>query len=127
MNIQSAKNASEFVRCVSRDKNGKIQVGLVPGHDAKIYKVALVRYRSNVIIGSCHTETESCKGNQHGICYHAMALLIYAAKQNGIELNFYEITSELQGNILVSRKSNKQIGMSYRRKNEHCNRQEQPH
>jgi hypothetical protein len=87
MNTKSARNASEFVYILSRDKNGKARTAIVPGHEGKRYHVIL-RRAAGCISGECHVYTEhgigdACKGNTHGLCYHVLAAMIYSSEQCG--------------------------------------------
>lgn len=82
MNIESARHAAEFVRICSHDKLGRVAIGMCPGHDCKIYQVNLSRdIETSTIHASCLNVDEGakCKGNAHGVCYHALAVIISAA------------------------------------------------
>lgn len=89
MNIDSARNASEFVCICEKDNKDRMLRCLVPGHEARIYQVCYERSKDKLIILSCQDIVEGgqCKGNKYGICFHALAGLIYSARQNKLKIS----------------------------------------
>jgi len=126
MNVKSARRAAEFVRCCSFDPQGRLEVAIVPGHDAKLYQVQFSRAKDRLIVGGCVNpdEGEVCKGHRHNLCFHALAALICAADKKGLRLIFCstkekaECIAQLGGVLveIVSRASHKGGWVIYRSK-----------
>lgn len=70
--------------------NGKTAVVLVPGHDAKTYRVIL-RRDGGVVTAECLLVTsigdKSCASGEH-LCYHSMAAMIKIADASKVALSF---------------------------------------
>ena len=96
VNIQSARNVSEFVHVLARDDQNRPTRLLVPGHKGKQYVVTLNRNGGlkatckRKFLGSGEYYTSYCQGNQHGVCYHALAACITTASEQGKQLSWCE-------------------------------------
>jgi len=93
MNVKSARKAAEFVHCCESDDKGRMICAVVPGHDAKLYKVRFTRQNGKILAHDCAHESlltgrNVCKGHKFGFCFHALAALIYAADKKGMRLTF---------------------------------------
>ncbi len=89
--FDKARNLVELdaVKSLRSDKNGRILNALVPGSQAKTYEVIARREGRNYIETECLLQTgaggQDCKGGWSAVCYHALAVLLTSAKQNGLD------------------------------------------
>jgi len=85
MNIQAAKSATEFVRIVSRDREGRASYLEVPGHKGARYNVKLKR--NGLLTSHCYIDRGGM-GNadcpSRHICYHTLAAVAAAAEDVGM-------------------------------------------
>lgn len=95
MNVQSARNAKEFVQVLKSDSEGRPQMFLVPGHRGRRYRIVLERnsglqafcYRGKGTLGN-EPEDHTCDGNSHAVCYHVLAACLVAAEVQGKTLSW---------------------------------------
>lgn len=77
------------VKSLRVDKSGRIINALVPGSQAKTYEVIARREGRNYIETECLLQTgagtQECKGGWSAVCYHALAVLLTSAAQNGLD------------------------------------------
>lgn len=81
--------AMDAVKSLRHDKSGRIINALVPGSQAKTYEVIARREGRNYIETECLLQTgaghQDCKGGWSAVCYHALAVLLTSANQNGLD------------------------------------------
>ena len=81
--------AMDAVKSLRQDKSGRIINALVPGSQAKTYEVIARREGRNYIETECLLQTgaghQDCKGGWSSVCYHALAVLLTSAAQNGLD------------------------------------------
>ena len=79
----------DAVKSLKSDKSGRIINALVPGSEAKTYEVIARRDGRNYIETECLLQTgaghQDCRGGLSAVCYHALAVLLTSAKQNGLD------------------------------------------
>lgn len=91
MNVQSARNAREFVQVLKSDDEGRPYLFLVPGHQGRRYQVELERNGGLRAHCRCMTGAppgQYCKGNFYTVCYHILAACLVAAEAQGKELSW---------------------------------------
>lgn len=79
----------DSIKTLRTDRSGRIINALVPGSAAKTYEVIARRAGLNYIETECLLQTgaghQDCKGGLSAVCYHALAVLLTSAKQNGLD------------------------------------------
>lgn len=89
--FDKARNLVELnaVKSLKTDKSGRIINALVPGSQAKTYEVIARREGRNYIEIECLLQTgaggQDCKGGWSAVCYHALAVLLTSARENGLD------------------------------------------
>lgn len=89
--FDKARNLVELnaVKSIRQDASGRILNAFVPGSHAKTYEVIVRREGRNYIETECLLQTgagsQDCKGGFSAVCYHALAVLLTSAKQNGLD------------------------------------------
>jgi hypothetical protein len=87
--VAEARAAARFGTILTRDREGRARVVLVPGHNMTTHRVIIRRYKDdeigNYISAECHKEAGPaghipCNGNMAGVCYHSMAAIIIAVE-----------------------------------------------
>jgi hypothetical protein len=93
---EEARAAARFAHISQRDREGRVRVVEVPGHDMAHHRI-IIRHEvlegKKVLSAECAKEAGAagwipCNGNLHGVCYHAMAAVIIAACDAGYEVRF---------------------------------------
>jgi hypothetical protein len=98
---------SGFCKIESRDRNGMVKTVLVPGSDAKTYRVIIRRFQGHVTT-ECQLVTAvgeiNCKGNHTSVCYHSLAAIAVAAHDAKKTVGFHsnEINSRKAGGKVFS-------------------------
>ena len=88
--------ARQFVGVLSRNKEGKLTVLVVPGSNGKQYHVIVRRYpNKNLITMECHLNVgaagmEVCPGNYVTICYHSRAAFDFVVAESGMKTAWCE-------------------------------------
>jgi len=89
-NLELARSAAEFVCIMQRDPLQRPTVILVPGHDAKRYRVIL-RWNKTSVSAECAIDAGlgfiPCPSGDK-MCYHRRAALIAAFKDRGWVVHF---------------------------------------
>ena len=103
--IAEARALAKFAK-IQRD-TGKVFDVILPGHEAKKYRVILKWKRTGkdyILQSECNLETgiglKPCKGNQFNVCYHVLAAIIAVAKAHGSEVAF--ATNEADAKRMVN-------------------------
>ncbi len=77
------------VKTLRTDRSNRIINALVPGSNAKTYEVIARREGRNYIETECLLQTGAghldCKGGLSSVCYHAIAVLLTSARDNGLD------------------------------------------
>jgi len=88
--FDKAKLIAKFCKIKDRDKEGRIKSVLVPGSDAKRYRVILRRERGHLTTecllitgGGCL----ACAGNTRTVCYHSIAALLVVAVEKETKMS----------------------------------------
>lgn len=83
--VQKARSAQRFASVIQRDHQKRAQSVLVPGSNAKIYRVIL--RRTPAFTAELNIQTNSGLVKPHfafkTLTYHAMAAVMVAARENG--------------------------------------------
>ena len=81
--------ALDAVKSIRQDASGRILNAFVPGSHAKTYEVIIRREGRNYIETECLLQTgagsQDCKGGFSAVCYHALAVLLTSARDNGLD------------------------------------------
>ncbi len=81
--------ALNAVKSIRQDASGRILNAFVPGSHAKTYEVIIRREGRNYIETECLLQTgagnQDCKGGFSAVCYHALAVLLTSARDNGLD------------------------------------------
>ena len=121
-NIQKAQfiAKSGFCKPESRDCDNRVKTVLVPGSDAKSYRVIIRRFSGHVTT-ECQLITSigtiNCQGNHSHICYHSLAAIVIAVRDAGKTVHFHssEVNARKSGGKiipLISHQSGKIIWIS---------------
>jgi len=99
VNKSSARNVKEFCDIRARDAEGRATIVFVPGHEGREYFVFV--HRNDVLKVRCNEPgvwgNRDCKGNSNGhICYHALAALEVAAKDQGKTISWCESKADAE-------------------------------
>lgn len=85
--MRSITHLLPLIGIIARDRNRRPTKLHVPGSDGKHYDVLVRRshrlYEVECLLSISGTSTEPCRGNQHGICYHARTAVAKCALEQG--------------------------------------------
>lgn len=91
--VEKAKFAAQFAAVIDRDSKDRPKVLLVPGTEAKRYRVIIRRF-AGLVTTECHLEAggighQECKGNSNGsICYHSLQAIVASVAEAGKDVYF---------------------------------------
>ena len=108
--VKEARALAKFAKIVK--DNGKVFEVLLPGHEAKNYRVILKWLKTTggeyILQSECHLHCgfgwRDCRGNSYNVCYHSLAAVVAIAEAHDANVAF--ALTEKDANRLVNMNTN---------------------